>query len=130
MRTLNYNNIPIVPSLPIPVSSLSGVFAKQTTHKAPYWCDGLTWSRVLVGATAAALSFGTVPVYAKAFTISDGGANVGDSFMVTTDPTGDEYEMDALMLQGKCLTAGFITIYAHAVPGPVTGIRNIKYVKV
>ncbi len=73
---------------------------------------------------------GTVPVYSKAVSVLDPLALVGDVYEVTQAPDSDEYEMDGLVCSGYCNTNGTITIFVHAVPGPISGTRKVTYKKV
>ena len=87
------------------------------------WAAGggsLTWSSTI-------LDFGSIPVHSKSFSVPDASAVVGSKFNFVFAPTNDEAEMDMIVASGVCLTNGIITVYAHAVPGPVSGTRSFNY---
>lgn len=76
---------------------------------------------------SATLDFGAVPTYSGVFTLFDVSALTTSRICVTPAPASDEAEMDGFALQAACYADGIITVYAHAVPGPVTGSRNFNY---
>jgi hypothetical protein len=140
MDSLAFKKTVAVPSLPVASAAMKGVLAHLSTDDKPYWCNGVQWiDLTLVGpgggggavtGSAATVDFGAVPRYAGSFQIVDVSATVGDKYMVTPVPDGDEYEMDTIIFSAHCISNGTITVYAHAVPGPVTGIKNLIYIKV
>lgn len=83
------------------------------------------------------LDFGSTPVSSKTFTVAEASATTGSKIMVFAHPStangafgGDELEMDPISISGVCNTNGFITFYAAASQGPVSGSRNFHYVVV
>lgn len=75
----------------------------------------------------ATVDFGVSCKDSKTFTIANASATTTKRVFVVAKPDSDEYEMDALICSGYCAVNGIVTIYITAVPGPVSGTRNITY---
>ena len=90
------------------------------TWQTPSGGAGVTWK-------SATLDLGTVPVYSKALTIADASATTTSKINIVHAPVNDEAEMDVILPTAVCLVNGTITVYVHAVPGPVTGNHNFNY---
>jgi hypothetical protein len=96
---------------------------------------GLTWQCLDMSkgsVLSAEIDFGSIPTYSKTFTVSSPGITTSHKIVVTqsaeaaTGRSQDENEMDALILSAVAGTDQF-TLYATAVPGPVTGKYKINY---
>lgn len=82
--------------------------------------------------TEVEVNFGSVPLWEKVFTITDAGVS-GTSKIIATQSgkaaigqDTDENEMDSLIL--SCSPgSGSFTLFARAVPGPVSGKFKINY---
>lgn len=100
--------------------------------------DGLVPTSVLPVMTAASavtqveIDLGTTPVYSKSVTVTD--ATCEPTFNVLVSPSADpatgrgsdDNLWDGLILSAAAGTGEF-TLHVIAVPGPVSGKRNINY---
>jgi hypothetical protein len=79
------------------------------------------------------VDFGTTPLYSLKVTVNHVGALVTQKVMIVqsgaaaTGRAVDENEMDAIIGSGYVSASGVITLFLHAVPGPVTGKYNVNY---
>lgn len=79
------------------------------------------------------VDFGAIPKYTLRTTINHSEAATNQNVMVVqsgaaaTGRVADENEMDAVVGSGYVSAPGIITLFLHAVPGPVTGKYNINY---
>ena len=94
--------------------------------------NGADGSDGALSVSEAEVDFGASPVYDKSFTITD--ASVAASSKIIAVQSGsaatgrdaDENELDSLIL--RCVPAsGSFTVYAKAIPGPVSGKYKINY---
>jgi hypothetical protein len=137
MDSVSYKKTVAVAALPTPSSELNGVMVRLASDDKPYWCNGSQWVDMTapgaggsVSGTQTSLDFGATPMYSKSFQVADASATPGDKYLITASPNGDEYEMDGILCHGFCSSSGFITVYAHAIPGPIVGTKSIVYIKV
>ncbi len=79
-----------------------------------------------ITASQVTVDFGTVPVYSKSFTVTDVAVTSTTKLCVVPSGTSDELEMDNFVCAAKSATGSF-TLYATAIPGPVTGQRTFNY---
>jgi hypothetical protein len=77
--------------------------------------------------TPITLDFGTLPVWGKAFTVSDGSVTTSNKIMVHPNPNSDEYEMDSFACSAYCSVNGTVNIMIQTTPGPVQGSYNFTY---
>lgn len=80
-----------------------------------------------VVSTSISVDFGTLPLFNSAFYVAVPGLVVNSKVFITVVPDSDEYEMDSLTVNAYCKTAGFLTLYVTANPGPVNGIKTFNY---
>ncbi len=73
------------------------------------------------------LDFGSVPVYTKAITFTDVEILVTSKILMTPAGISDEQEMDNFVCAVNP-RVGSATVYATAIPGPVTGTRTFNYI--
>jgi hypothetical protein len=138
MDTLSFKKTVQVSALPPPSSDLNGVLVRLNSDNKPYWCNGTQWIDITavgggggsLSSTLRNVSFGEVPTYSKQFFIEDPAANPGDRYFVHSFPEDDEAEMDGIVYSAHCTSPTLITVYAHAIPGPVSGAKKVIYVKV
>jgi hypothetical protein len=76
-------------------------------------------------ATTATIDFGTFPVWSATFAITDPAVTAA-SKITATQVADAESEFDVLAL-AVVAGDGALTVVAHAVPGPVVGVRTITY---
>lgn len=82
--------------------------------------------------TETEIDFGPTPTREKTFTVTDAGVSAASKIIVTqsgkaaTGREADENEMDGLILAANPASGQF-TLYARAVPGPVSGKFKLNY---
>lgn len=87
-----------------------------------------------LGGIEVEIDFGSTPVDEKEFAITDAKVNATTTIVAThsgkaaAGKDADENEMDALLLRALPGSGSF-TLWATAVPGPVTGTFKVSYTR-
>jgi hypothetical protein len=80
----------------------------------------------------ATVDFGSIPARHKTFDVSVSGATVGQKVIASASlempgtVDEDELEMDMLAIAGRVSAADTVRLIIAAIPGPITGQRNIN----
>lgn len=124
----------------IRIESGDGVSTADTLHFGRDNAGTMEWVDLTAGGgggggsvTAVALSpspsLGSIPAYDGSFTITDASLSSSKRVLVWQVPNGDddELEMDTITATAAVPTAGSVSVYWQAQPGPVSGTQAFNY---
>lgn len=117
--------------LPAPAAYPYKLFCDTADNKL-YYSNGIVWTATSAGGggtaslAQATVDFGSVPVQSKSFVVVDAALSATSKVVITAHAESDELEMD-MITYAALPGSGQMTVFASALPGPVSGTRKFNY---